>query len=190
MKYLFVFLFGIFIGWKLNPQLNAPPKVKISTVEMNGEEPSSQKSAKIEIETVEENHSESAQENLPTSTTSASVASQDSVPTQAAISKIKAELSEKLKTGQDQFSKLSINLSEEQVKLLEQNLNELRETTSTLYKDGGWTVRFHDQKNFLRLIGIRDSDFIRFESLEKLKDEIGQKDLAYRFEKILQTLEE
>lgn len=205
------------MGWKLNDRFKDPEQVRstipVVDTDTSVESDGSQKLAKIEIETLEhemgensetfESREVSAKEtagngtgerepsSLPMYSESTLQNQKDEKdPQQTALEKIKAELSGKSISKEKTFSKLNIELSEDQLKLLEQNLSQLRDTTSTVYADGGWTVRFHEDKNFLRLIGIRDSDFIRFETLEKIKQNPHTQELASRFERILQSLEE
>lgn len=217
MRALLFIGIGLFLGWKLNDRFKDPaqvrPTIPIVDLDASEEEEESQKLAKIEIETVENDGNDSAEtseakqisskdaiENLSIEReissaqipTDATLQKQqiEKDPQATALEKIKAELSGKSISKEKTFSKLSIELSEDQLKLLEQNISQLRDTTSTIYAEGGWTVRFHEEKNFLRLIGVRDSDFIRFETLEKIKQNPKTQDLASRFEKILQSLEE
>jgi hypothetical protein len=173
LRFLFLIL-GIVVGWKLNDRfkdLSSTSTAALDSSKLLATAPSpldhlskSPQYAKIEIE------------------------SED--PQKLALDKIRAELSENPPLKEESLSKLHIELSEDQVTLLEHNISELRDTTSTTFSNGGWTVQFHESKNFLRLIGIRDSDFIRSESLEKIKSDPHSQDLASRFESILKTLEE
>lgn len=84
---------------------------------------------------------------------------------------------------------LKLDISDEQISTLEENLPELQKDVSLYRENEGWSVRFHQPTNILSNMGLKDSDLIRFSSLQEMKQDPSKQELISRLEQVLHQLE-
>lgn len=84
---------------------------------------------------------------------------------------------------------ISLELSSEQVATLEANLRDLQKDVSLYREQAGWSVRFHHPTNIMSMFGFKDSDLIRFSSLQAMKQDPSKQELISRLEQVLSQLE-
>jgi hypothetical protein len=83
---------------------------------------------------------------------------------------------------------LSLDISDEDLQLLEQNIAELQNEVSLYKDDKGWVVRFNNADNLLSMIGLQDNDFIRYKQFEAMKNDPVNGEKFTRLEAVFQNL--
>jgi hypothetical protein len=83
----------------------------------------------------------------------------------------------------------SLNLTEEQIQLMEQNIGSLQSDVSVFKDSEAWVVRFHHTNSVMSALGVKDGDQISFRQLEEMKNEPALEGLTRRLESILLQLQ-
>jgi len=82
-----------------------------------------------------------------------------------------------------------LNLTEDQIQLMEQNISTLQKDVSVFKDTDAWVVRFHHTSAVMSSLGVKDNDQISFKQLEDMKNEPALEALTKRLENILLQLQ-
>jgi hypothetical protein len=82
-----------------------------------------------------------------------------------------------------------LNITEAQIRLMEENLRDLQQDISLFKDTEGWVVRFHHTSSIMTALGVKDSDLISFKQLQEVKKQPALESLVRRLEIIFAHLQ-
>jgi len=82
-----------------------------------------------------------------------------------------------------------LNLTEEQILLMEKNFQALQKDVSVFKDTQAWVIRFNHPSPLMSRLGVKDGDKISFRQIQLMKQEPGLANLSSRLEMLLAHLQ-